>query len=97
MTLTEPELHANGFTQDDIRDAIQAAGMVEDWATARAIADRAGWTCCLICARRGVFGGHLTHDMTLQWTACNQCFEVWHDKHFPVKVYTAGLFKRDVQ
>ena len=86
-------IYPGGITRDDIRDAIQAAALVDDFATAQDIADRYGLDeICLNC------GEKQASETYLKWRICKECgTERLERLNFSdTKIFTYGLIHRNV-
>jgi hypothetical protein len=93
------EIYAGGVHSDDVRDAIQAAALADDFALASEIAGRYGWSnICLRCAVVAPMHKHWTQSR--QWPVCGECKEILQPtstSFADVKCYMHGLITRDVQ
>jgi len=96
------EIYEGGVLHDDIRDAIQAAALADDWRLAYEIANRYGWKVCVRCAEApptetfSSFSGQLGG-----WPVCKPCKDILNPSasglnFSDVKMYTHGLIKRSV-
>jgi hypothetical protein len=91
------EVYEGGLTHDDIRDAIQAAALADDFKLAYEIAERYGWNnVCLSCA--AVFPTVADLERYGHWPVCAPCKVRLEPLNFSdTRLYMQGLISRDVQ
>lgn len=91
-----------GVRLEEVRAAVQAAALADEWGVAQEIADRYGLTSvCLKCAIKGATTAHYDRDNIIR-RVCITCFHELDAggtsglNFSSVKAYMHGLIKRNV-
>jgi len=97
-------LYEGGLSREDIRDAIQAAALADDWRLADEIATRYGWDdICRKCAIEPATTGITVERIQVQDSTvvseaavCGACEEQLRPKFSEMRSYMHGLIHRTV-
>jgi len=90
------EVYEGGLTHEDVRDAIQAAALANDFQLAHDIAERHGWrNCCLSCASPALSTANYVNAQG-SWRVCTACDDKLRPRFSDAKMMLNGLIKRDV-